>query len=168
MGATLRRKRETVMKPFSILLIRLLGLYLFLKTLFSILPVLLGPTAGELWSDEMLPILVAMVMVPMLGGVLLWCFAGHLAGRLHGDGDGDGDGDGEVRVKDDDLVRAGTFLIGVYLVVRHVGVLVGVYSTSGAVAYDALVVVVAGLGMMLGRGALVVFYRRVKYMGADR
>ncbi len=160
MGATLRRKRETVMKPFSILLIRLLGLYLFLKTLFSILPVLLGPTAGELWSDEMLPILVAMVMVPMLGGVLLWCFAGHLAGRPHGDG--------EVRVKDDDLVRAGTFLIGVYLVVRHVGVLVGVYSTSGAVAYDALVVVVAGLGMMLGRGALVVFYRRVKYMGADR
>ncbi|MCE9663864.1 hypothetical protein LY622_10455 [Halomonas sp. M5N1S17] len=65
-------------------------------------------------------------------------------------------------------MRAGTFLIGVYLVVRHVGVLVGVYSTSGTVAYDALVVVVAGLGMMLGGGPLVVFYRRVKYMGADR
>ncbi|MCE9682762.1 hypothetical protein [Halomonas alkalisoli] len=150
------------MKPFSILLIRVLGLYLFLKTLFSVLPALLGPMGSEFWSGAVLPMLIATVAVPMLGGVLLWCFAGRLAGRLHGDGDG------EVRVKDDDLVRAGTFLIGVYLVVRHVGVLVGVYSTSGTVSYDALVVVVAGLGMMLGGGALVVFYRRVKYMGADR
>lgn len=37
------------MKPFSILLIRLLGLYLFLETLFSVVPVLalLGPNAAE-------------------------------------------------------------------------------------------------------------------------
>jgi hypothetical protein len=152
------------MKPFSILLIRLLGLYLFLSTLFSVLPALLGPSAGELWSAELLPVLLATVGVPMVGGALLWCFAGHLAGRLHGDDDEEPG----VRVRDDDLVHAGTFLIGVYLVVRHIGMLVGVYSSSGAVAYDALVVVVAGLGMMLGGGALTVLYRRVKYLGVDR
>ncbi|MFY0990065.1 hypothetical protein [Halomonas sp. C05BenzN] len=149
------------MKPFSVLMIRLLGLYLFLETLFSVLPALLGPTAGELWSGEVLPILIATVAVPMLGGVLLWCSAGRLADRLHGDGEA------EVRVKDDDLVRAGTFLIGVYLVVRHVGVLVGVYSASGAVAYDALVVVVAGIGMMLGGRCLVALYRRARTFGLD-
>ncbi|MBE0490195.1 MAG: hypothetical protein IBX53_14065, partial [Halomonas sp.] len=64
------------MKPFSILLIRLLGLYLFMKTLFSVLPALLGPNVGEFWSGELLPVLVATVAVPMVGGVLLWCFAG--------------------------------------------------------------------------------------------
>ncbi|WP_010629396.1 hypothetical protein [Halomonas sp. KM-1] len=56
------------MKPFSILMIRLLGLYLFLKTLFSVLPALFIPNVGEFWTGEMLPALIATVMVPMLGG----------------------------------------------------------------------------------------------------
>ncbi|MBB3331308.1 hypothetical protein BDK63_002191 [Halomonas campaniensis] len=154
------------MKPFSILLIRLLGLYLFLKTLFAVLPALLGPQVGEFWSAELLPGLVATVAAPMVGGVLLWCFAGRLAERLHGAG-GEGDEVG-TRIKDDELVRAGTFLIGTYLVVRHIGMLVGAYSASGAVAYDTLVVVVAGLCMMLGGGSLVALYRRVKYLGVGR
>ena len=154
------------MKPFSILMIRLLGLYLFLKTLFSVLPALLGPHVGEFWSADLLPVLIATVAVPMVGGVLLWCFAGRLAEWLHGAG-GVSDG-ASGRIPDDDLVRAGTFLIGTYLVVRHIGMLVGAYSTSGAVAYDALVVVVAGLCMMLGGGALVAFYRRAKHLGVGR
>ena len=154
------------MKPFSVLMIRLLGLYLFLKTLFAVLPALLGPHLGEFWSAELLPVLIATVAVPMVGGVVLWCFAGRLAERLHGAGEVDDRVSG--RIADDDLVRAGTFLIGTYLVVRHIGMLVGAYSTSGAVAYDALFMVVAGLGMMLGGGALATLYRRVKYLGVGR
>ncbi|MFB9147039.1 hypothetical protein ACFFU2_10990 [Halomonas alkalicola] len=154
------------MKPFSVLMIRLLGLYLFLNTLFAVLPALLGPHLGEFWSAELLPVLIATVAVPMGGGVLLWCFAGRLAERLHGAG-GVSDG-ASGRIPDDDLVRAGTFLIGVTLVVRHLGMLVGAYSTSGVVAYDALVVVVAGLCMMLGGGAIAGLYRRVKYLGVGR
>ncbi|NWN83491.1 MAG: hypothetical protein HLX48_10970 [Halomonas sp.] len=155
------------MKPFSILLIRLLGLYLFLKTLLAILPALLGSNAAELWSGELLPVLLATVGVPAVGGLLLWCFAGRLASRLHGGGDGDGDGnDGakvDAHIRDDDLVRAGTFLIGVYLLVRHTGTLVGMYATSGGVAYGDLIVVVASLGMILGGRKLAVVYRRIKY-----
>lgn len=64
-------------------------------------------------------------------------------------------------------MRAGTFLIGVYLVVRHVGVLVAAYSAAGTVAYDALFVVVAGLGMMLGGRCLVALYRRARTFGLD-
>lgn len=97
---------------------------------------------------------------------MLWCFAGRLAERLHGAGGVDEKAD--VRVGDDDLVRAGTFLIGTYLVVRHIGMLVGVYSSSGAVAYDALVVVGAGLCMMLGGGSLAALYRRAKHLGVGR
>ncbi|MCE0733638.1 hypothetical protein LWH48_12695 [Halomonas sp. G15] len=152
------------MKPFSILLIRLLGLYLFLKTLFSVLPALLGPNVGEFWSAELLPVLISTVAVPMVGGVLLWCFAGRLAERLHGGVEADAG----ARIADEALVRAGTFLIGVYLVMRHVGMLVAAYTGAGAVAYDALVVVVLGLGMMLGNGGIAVLYRRIKYLGVDR
>ncbi len=152
------------MKPFSILLIRLLGLYLFLKTLFAVVPALalLGPNAAEPGVGKLLLIYVATVGVPMLGGVLLWCFAGRLAERLHGDTETG------ARIADDDLVRAGTFLIGVYLVVRHVGMLVAAYTGAGAVAYDALIVVVAGLGMMLGSGAIAALYRRIRYWGLDQ
>ncbi|PRY73671.1 hypothetical protein [Halomonas ventosae] len=152
------------MKPFSILLIRLLGLYLVLKTLFSVVPALalLGPNAAEPGVGKLLLIYLATVGVPMLGGVLLWCFAGRLAARLHGEVEE------AARVRDDDLVRAGTFLIGVYLVVRHVGMLVAAYTGAGAVAYDALFVVVAGFGMMLGGRAMVALYRRARTFGADR
>ena len=152
------------MKPFSILLIRLLGLYLFLKTLFAVVPALalLGPNAAEPEVGKVLLVYLATVGVPMLGGVLLWCFAGRLAERLHGDAETG------ARIADDDLVRAGTFLIGVYLVVRHVGMLVAAYTGAGAVAYDALIVVVAGLGMMLGSGAIAALYRRIRYWGLDR
>ena len=125
-----------------------------------------GPNVGEFWSAELLPVLIATVAVPMVGGVLLWCFAGRLAEKLHGAGGVDDAARGGIA--DEDLVRAGTFLIGVYLVVGHFGMLLGVYSTSGAVAYDALIVVVAGLGMMLSGGALVALYRRAKYLGAGR
>lgn len=149
------------MKPFSILLIRVLGLYLFLSILFSVIPVFFGPNTREFWSDELLPVLLATVVVPMVGSVLLWCFADRLASRLHGDVEAN------IRVKDDDLVRAGTFLIGVYLVVRHIGLLVGEYTSFGTVAYGALVVVIAGLCMMLGGRFLVALYRKVKYFGVE-
>ncbi|MCA1771073.1 MAG: hypothetical protein LC652_14415 [Halomonas sp.] len=139
------------MKPFSILLIRLLGLYLFLETLFSVVPALalLGPNAAEPGLGKLLLVYLAIVAVPMVAGTLLWCFAARLADRLHGCGGADDESD--ARIRDDDLMRAGTFLIGVTLVVRHVGVLVAAYSGAGVFAYDALVVVVAGLGMMLLR-----------------
>src|SRR5690554_5429192 len=111
------------MKPFSILMIRLLGLYLFLKTLFSVLPALLGPNVGEFWSADLLPVLIATVAVPLVGGLMLWGLAGRPAERLQG-GWGVGD-EASARIPDHGLVRAGTFLIGTYPVVRHIGMLVG-------------------------------------------
>ncbi|MCA1771069.1 MAG: hypothetical protein LC652_14395, partial [Halomonas sp.] len=83
------------MKPFSILLIRLLGLYLFLKTLFSVVPALalLGPNAAEPGLGKLLLVYLAIVAVPMVAGMLLWCFAARLADRLHGCGGADDESD---------------------------------------------------------------------------
>lgn len=66
------------------------------------------------------------------------------------------------------LVRAGTLLIGLYLMVRHVGMLVAAYSATGGVAYEALFVVAAGHGMMLGGRPIVALYRSAKTFGGDR
>src|SRR5690554_8059335 len=114
------------MKPFSILMIRLLGLYLFLKTLFSVLPALLGPNVGEFWSADLRPVLLATVAVPMVGGVLLWCSAGRLAERLHGAWGARGAAGPSIL--DGVLVRAGTFAFGPFVVARHIGMRGGAIS----------------------------------------
>ena len=150
------------MKPFSILLIRVLGLYLFLSTLFSVMPVLLGSNASELWSGELLPVFLATTVVPMVGGVLLWCFAGRLAERLHGEIEAG------ARVGEDGLVRAGTFLIGVYLLVRHFAIVVGSYASEGMIAYESLIVAVLSLCMLLGTRLLGTLYSRLKTLGLEK
>src|SRR5690554_2420914 len=116
------------MKPFSIILIKILGLYLALRTLFSVMPAVFSPNFHEVLSSEWIPILIASVVVPIVGGALLWFSAGTLANKIHGGNEA------KIDSTDDDLVRAGTFLIGIFLLVQHVGILVGRYTSSGDVA----------------------------------
>ena len=59
------------MKPFSILLIKLLGLYLGLSALFSMVPLLLSPDFNEVWTGEWFPFLIATLALPMVGGIAL-------------------------------------------------------------------------------------------------
>lgn len=150
------------MKAFSILLIRVMALFLFLRTLFSVLPALLAPDLKEIWSAEMLPALIATVVVPIAGGLVLWFAAPSLAGRIHVEADSG------VNASDDELVRAGTFLIGVYLLVRHIGMLIGSYASSGAISPEPVIVIAASLAMILGAGFFGTMYAKIKYFGAEK
>ena len=134
------------MKPFSIILIKILGLYLALRTLFSVIPAVFSPNLHEVLSSEWIPIFIASVLVPIVGGTALWFSAGALANKIH-----DGN-EAKVNSTDDDLVRAGTFLIGIFLLVQHIGIVVGRYTSSGDVAYGSLLVLVVGLFMVFGTG----------------
>lgn len=147
------------MKPFSIILIKILGLYLALRTLFSVIPAVFSPNLHEVLSSEWIPIFIASVLVPIVGGTALWFSAGALANKIH-----DGN-EAKVNSTDDDLVRAGTFLIGIFLLVQHIGIVVGRYTSSGDVAYGSLLVLVVGLFMVFGTGFFSVLYNRVKYFG---
>jgi len=149
------------MKPFSIILIKLLGLYLALKTLFSVLPAIYNPNFHEVFSSEWLPVLIASAVVPIVGGVILWFSAAFLANKIHGDDQA------KVDSTDDDLVRAGTFLIGVFLLVQHLGILVGRYTSSGDVAYGSILVLVASLFMVFDAGFFGILYKRAKYFGSN-
>lgn len=149
------------MKPFSIILIKILGLYLALRTIFSVIPAVFSPNLHEVLSSEWIPILVASVVVPIVGGAILWFSAGALANKIHGGNEAG------IDSKDDDLVRAGTFLIGVFLLVQHIGILVGRYTSSGDIAYGSLLVLAGGLFMVFGTGFFGTLYKRVKYFGSN-
>ncbi|SDU03986.1 hypothetical protein [Halopseudomonas salegens] len=150
------------MKPFSILLIKVLGLYLALQNLLSVAPILFNADARDMWQNELFPMLLAMILLPIVAGILLWFFAGALANRIHGESEPG------VVVKEDELVRAGLFLIGVYLLVQHAGVLMGTYTASGSLAYGSLLVFALGLAMVLGSGFFAWLYRWARDSGIRR
>ncbi|SDO45378.1 hypothetical protein [Vreelandella arcis] len=148
------------MKPFSILLIKMLGLYLSLNAFFSVVPAMLSPNLKESLSGDLLLILIATIVVPIVGGIVLWSSAGALANRIHGNHES------PIDVKDNALVRAGTFLMGVFLLVQHVGSLISRYAASGDIAYGSLVVLVISLFMVLGTGFIGSLYQKLKYVGS--
>lgn len=151
---------EQIMKQFSVLLIRVLGLYLALNALYTVAPFIFSPDLHELWSRDIWPIYMAILVVPVAGGILLWFTAGTLANRIHGESTA------TDSFRDVDMVRAGTFLIGVYLFVQHIGTFVSRLSTTGDLAYGSLVVIMLSIFMLLGTGVVSILYSKVKYFGS--
>ncbi|MFN3881091.1 MAG: hypothetical protein ACK4L8_06655 [Nitrincola lacisaponensis] len=147
------------MKPFSTLLIKLLGLYLGLNPLLAVTPLLFSANVNELWTDEWRPVFIATLAIPMIAGLLLWYFASAIASRLHDDTAT------TPAIHDDDLVRAGSFLIGMYLFIQHLGLVINRYTTTGELSYGSLLVVILSILILLGQNGLLRIYRWVKYLG---
>lgn len=146
------------MKPFSILLIRLLAIYLVINPLLSMSSLLLGPVFDAKLT-QWLPVIGAVIGTPIIAGVVLWFSAGALANKIHGSA-----GAGvELSIGEKGLVRSGCFLIGVYLFVQHIGTALSQWAWSGRVAYGSLAVIVLSIGLMLGTRFLGKLYRRLKY-----
>lgn len=70
------------MKPFSILLIRLLAVYLAINPLLSLSPLLFSPSF-EAELTQWLPGLMATVVIPIIVGIALWFSAVTLANKIH-------------------------------------------------------------------------------------
>lgn len=146
------------MKPFSVLLIRLLAVYLAINPLLSVSPLLFSPSF-DAERIQWLPGLVATTVIPIIAGVALWCFAGTLANKIHGSGRAEP----ALSVSEAGLVRAGSFLIGVYLFVQHLGTAISQWAWGGLVAYGSLTVIILSIGLMLGTRFLGKLYKRLKY-----
>ncbi|MBT2774308.1 hypothetical protein J7J47_18945 [Halomonas sp. ISL-60] len=150
------------MTSFSILLIRVLAIYLALNPLLSVSPVLFSPGSEES-INEWLPMLIAGVLIPMAAGVVLWFFARALANKIHA---------GSVvepiaNISDTGLVRAGSFLIGVYLFVQHLGTTISQWAWGGVIAYGSLPVIVISVGLIVGANSMGKLYKKIKYAGVD-
>lgn len=124
-------------------------------------PFILNPNFQGMWSRQVLAMLIAVAVVPMAGGVLLWFAAGALAARICGDTGTN------VGIKDDDLVRAGTFVVGAYLLVQHLGILMNRLTSTGDIAFGSMVVLALSVLMTLGTGFIGVLYNKLKYFGSN-
>lgn len=150
------------MKPFSVLLIRILAIYLALNPLLSVSPILFSSGSGESRS-EWLPVLVAGVLIPMVVGVILWFSARTLANKIHGGSAAEP----SVNISEAGLVRAGSLLIGVYLLVQHIGTALSQWTWGGIIAYGSLAVIVLSVGLIVGSSSLGKFYKKIKYAGSN-
>ncbi|MGP9767762.1 hypothetical protein ACT3UM_18775 [Halomonas sp. AOP13-D3-9] len=150
------------MTPFSILLIRVLAIYLALNPLLSVSPMLFS-SGSDTSINEWLPVLIAWVLIPMVAGVVLWFFARTLANKVHGGSAAEP----SVNVSEAGLVRAGSFLIGVYLFVQHLGITISQWAWSGIIAYGSLFVIVISVGLIVGANSMGKLYKKIKYAGVD-
>ncbi|TVP42748.1 MAG: hypothetical protein EA345_18460 [Halomonas sp.] len=148
------------MRPFSILLIRVLAIYLVLNPLLAVLPIIFTPGSAEL-IDEWLPFMMASVLIPLGAGLLLWLFAGALAKKIHGNTDPESG----LTLSEAGLVRAGSFLIGIYLFIQHLGIVISQYASVGLIAYGSLIVIALSVCLIAGANMMGKLYKKIKYAG---
>jgi hypothetical protein len=152
------------MKPFSILLLRVLSLYLVLTALFSFLPILFSSSRTQVFEAELFPILIASLLLPLVGGIVLWILAPWVSDRIHRYDEIEGS---QSPINDSGLVSAGLFLIGMFLLVRNIAYLVGNYNVSKSVDFGAIFVVVVSLLLIVGNGFFTKIYKKIRYFGID-
>ncbi|CAN0580624.1 unnamed protein product, partial [Ectocarpus sp. 12 AP-2014] len=124
-------------------------------------PILFSPGSAEL-IDKWLPFMVASVLIPLGAGLLLWFFAGPLAKKIHKNTDSESG----LTLSETGLVRAGSFLIGVYLFSQHMGILLSQYMSVGFIAYGSLIVIALSVCLIVGVGSIGSLYKKIKYAGS--
>ncbi|MFG6667543.1 hypothetical protein ACGK9R_10580 [Halomonas sp. HNIBRBA4712] len=144
------------MHAFSIISMRLLAVYLVLSPLMALgstLPAFFE-TPDELERWRML--FTASLLVPLILGALLWFKAPGLARKLHRNEPAD------TAVTETGLVRAGSFLIGIYLIAQHLGGVISRWHWGGGLDAGSLVALAMGLLLMLGAKAMAKLFDRFR------
>ena len=157
---TILTLKTDAMNAFSILLIRVLAIYLVLNPLLSMSPFLFGLGSYES-LNEWLPVLIAGALIPMVAGVVLWFSARALANKIHAGSRQEA----TVNISEEGLVRAGSFLIGVYLLVQHAGTAISQWAWGGIIAYGSMFVLVLSVGLIVGANSMGKLYKKIKYAG---
>ena len=144
------------MKPFSILLIKTLALYLLLTTLYSFLPVIFSGNINNLINSELMVVLVSSVLLPVIGGVILWIKAESIASKIH-------HVDPAItthNIQGHDIVRAGLFLIGVFLLIEHINILINHYLIMQQIDYSSIFVIVISILLIFRNSFLMNIYSK--------
>lgn len=127
------------MKSFSILAIKMLALYLVLTTLYSFLPVVFSGNINTLLTPELMIVLSATIIIPIIGGAILWKKAEFIANKIH---------KGETsmtRATDNEIVSAGLFLVGITLLIRHIGIFINHFLSINQINYGSIFIIVISL-----------------------
>jgi len=142
------------MKLFSILLIRILALYLVLQTLYSFLPVALSGNLKSLFTPELTVLIAATITLPIIVGLVLWRYAAFIADRIHPKEPL------SLSINDHGIIRAGLFLIGITLFISHVGTLLNQYISFNEINIGSAFVVVVSLLLIFRSHLFINLYSR--------
>jgi len=127
------------MKSFSILAIKILALYLLLTTLYSLLPVMLSGSINTILTSKLMVVLSATVMLPIIGGVILWKKAEFIVNKIHKSETT------VARISDNEIVSAGLFLVGITLLIRHIGIVINHFLFMNQMNYGSIFIIVISL-----------------------
>ncbi|WP_252109712.1 MULTISPECIES: hypothetical protein [unclassified Halomonas] len=145
------------MHAFSIIAIRLLAVYLVVRPLMAILSSLPAAFASADEIESWRILFTASLLLPFLLGALLWFKAPALAQRLHPHDPSD-----ERALDERGLVRAGSFLIGVYLVVQHLSGVISRWQWGGGLDAGSLIALLLGLALVFGATAMAKLFERFR------
>lgn len=139
------------MKPFSILLIKILALYLLLTTLYSFLPVIFSGNINNQINSELMIILISSILLPIIGGIVLWIKAESIANEIHSV---------EpvittLNAQGNEIVRAGLFLIGILFLIEHINILINHYLFMQQINYGSIFVIVISILLVFKSNLLV-------------
>ncbi|UJF20455.1 hypothetical protein [Shewanella sp. OMA3-2] len=127
------------MKSFSILLIKILALYLALTTLYSFLPVVFSGNVNSLFPPKLLAVVSATVLLPIISGIALWKYAECIADKIYTN-------EPELnKCTDVEIVSAGLFLIGISLLIKHIGIFLNHYLSMGQINYGSIFVILISI-----------------------
>ncbi|MEJ6120666.1 hypothetical protein MT390_02005 [Vibrio sp. 2-Bac 85] len=142
------------MKAFSTLLIKMLALYLVLTTLYAFLPVVLSGNMNSLLTPELFVVISATILLPIIGGIFLWKYATSIAGEIHKN-------ESEVnKCTDTAIVSAGLFLVGISLLIKHIGILINQYLSIDQINYGSIFVIFISILLVFKGGVMKNLYSK--------
>jgi len=152
------------MKHLSIIAIRVLSVYLVASALNAGLPLFLMPESWGLTEGIPTFVLVGYIGLPIIIGFLLWFLAPRLSSKVPSEN--------KEPLTENGLVSAGSFLIGVYLFVKHLGITIGQLHVISNREFQldhfnwtSPVILGFSLFLIVGSKYIVLLFRKFRYFG---
>ena len=127
------------MKSFSILAIKILALYLVLTTLYSFLPVVFSGNINSILTPKLMVVLSATILLTIIGGTILWNKAEFIANKIHKEEAS------MPKTSDNEIVSAGLFLVGITLLIRHIGIFINHFLSMNQINYGSIFIITISL-----------------------
>jgi hypothetical protein len=145
------------MISLSIVSIRVLAIYLIVNSLNVAIPILSLPEAMGSIAEIKYPVWVGYVFIPMLTGTALWFLSPAISKRLSSE-----DQLSNFDLQESTLVRAGSFLMGIYYFVDAVPVIITTYYGRQAIAKEMIGTALISCCLIFGSKFIGSIYRKIQ------
>lgn len=144
------------MKPLTIILIRVLAVYFIAQSFWWGMPVIFSSGGWESIAAEDVITVAKYMGAPVVVGVILWFSAPAIASRATLE-------EKAPQIPNEqDLVGAGTFLIGIYWAVHAITNFVTIYTLNGSIHYGSVASLIIATLLILGSHFISVIFTKLR------